>query len=138
MSQKSSSSVVAPDTEAPPASEEVAPSVAPPKSTDVDTSVTAPISTDPPASAALPSTEPKSSGSGLRFKGDKTKFRHLNVDTDKHQYDIPTILPKRPGFNTTGQAVAVNINSFPILKFPDRTVYQYDVSLPHSFQCDAS
>ena len=58
------------------------------------------------------------------------KFRHLNVDTDTHQYDLPTECLTRPGFNTSGQGVLVNINSYVVAKFPDLVVYQYDVSYP--------
>ena len=58
------------------------------------------------------------------------KFRHLNVDTDTHQYDLPTECLTRPGYNSTGQGVLVNINSYAVAKFPDLVVYQYDVSDP--------
>ncbi|MCJ1285782.1 hypothetical protein MMC26_005123 [Xylographa opegraphella] len=55
------------------------------------------------------------------------KFRHLNVDADTHQYDLPTECASRPGFNTSGQGVLVNINSYAVVKFPDKVIYQYDV-----------
>ena len=64
----------------------------------------------------------------LKPDKDPTKFRHLNVDTDTHQYDLPAECVTRPGFNTSGQAVAININSYAVAKFPDLIIYQYDVS----------
>jgi hypothetical protein len=122
MSDKSTS-VVPPESEAPPASEAPAPSAPAP-------STPAPVSTEAPPPAAKPPTVHPSGVPVLHWKGDKTKFRHLNVDTDKHEYDVPAVLPSRPGFNTTGQAVQVNLNSFPIIQYPDKTIYQYDVSVP--------
>jgi len=127
MSDKSTS-VVAPESEAPPVSDAPAPSAPAPSTPAPSTPV--PVSTEVSSSAAKASKEPKLGLPVPRWKADKTKFRHLNVDTDKHEYDIPAVLPSRPGFNTTGQAVQVNINSFPILQFPDKTIYQYDVSVP--------
>lgn len=127
MSQRSTS-VEAPESEAPATSE------APAISEALPTSLAAPDSADTPSSEpVLPKPEKKkSSGAAARWGGDTTKFRHFLVHADNDQYDVPAELPRRPGFNTTGQAVAISINSFPILKFPDQKIFQYDVSLPRS------
>lgn len=56
-------------------------------------------------------------------------FRHWNSETDQVQYEIPAELIRRPSqFNTSGKAITVGINSYPITQFPRATVYQYDVS----------
>lgn len=55
-------------------------------------------------------------------------FRHYNRETNDVKYAMPTALMKRPGYNTSGKAIQTQINSFPILKYPTITVYQYDVS----------
>lgn len=39
-----------------------------------------------------------------------------------------TSLMARPKFNTSGKLVQININSHKILEYPNKTVYQYDVS----------
>ena len=59
-------------------------------------------------------------------------LRHLRL-RDANQlmkYDIPVHTVARPGFNNTGKEVELQVNAFPINKFPSRTVYQYDVSCP--------
>ncbi|PYI10200.1 eukaryotic translation initiation factor 2c [Aspergillus sclerotiicarbonarius CBS 121057] len=56
-------------------------------------------------------------------------LRHLRL-RDANQlvkYDIPVRTVPRPGFNNTGKEVELQVNAFPILKYPSRTVYQYDV-----------
>ena len=55
-------------------------------------------------------------------------FRHYNRDTNEVKYSLPTELMKRPGYNTSGKAIQTQINSFPIIKYPTITIYQYDVS----------
>lgn len=46
------------------------------------------------------------------------------------QYKLPTELPRRPQpGNTSGTQVKINVNSYNIVKFPDKTVYQYDVHI---------
>ena len=43
---------------------------------------------------------------------------------------MPTTLAKRDGkFGKAGKKALVDINSHPITKWPDQTVFQYDVSL---------
>lgn len=68
---------------------------------------------------------------------DPTKFRHFNIDTDTYKYELPTECIKRPGLNTSGQAVAINVNSYAVAKFPDLKIHQYDVSTPCflAFKC---
>ncbi|KAI2385546.1 Protein argonaute [Ophidiomyces ophidiicola] len=48
-------------------------------------------------------------------------------ETDPDQYFEDITLVKRPAFNTTGKEISVAINSYPILQFPTKTIYQYDV-----------
>ena len=133
MSQKSTS-VAAPESEAPVVSE------APPIS-DVPTQPLATLDSAQatPETAAPTPVQKKTSEkrSGPRYGGDTTKFRNLCVTTDGKEYDIPTVLPPRPAFNTSGQAVAININSFPILAFPNKKIYQYDVSRSRSHRFHA-
>ena len=63
-------------------------------------------------------------------------LRHIRIrDADQHaKYSVPVDTVPRPGFNTTGKEIEVKVNTFPIVKFPSKTVYQYDVStiLPSS------
>lgn len=44
---------------------------------------------------------------------------------------MPTVYTRRPGFNTTGQKVNLNLNAYGVLQYPTATVYQYDVSFPN-------
>lgn len=39
----------------------------------------------------------------------------------------------RPGFNTTGREVELQLNAYPITSFPTLNVYQYDVSYSSIF-----
>ena len=57
-------------------------------------------------------------------------LRHLRMrDSDELvKYAIPTENVPRPGFNTTGKEIEVAVNAYGITKYPNRTVYQYDVS----------
>jgi hypothetical protein len=34
---------------------------------------------------------------------------------------------RRPGYNTTGKEVDILVNAYPILKWPTKPVYQYEV-----------
>ena len=45
------------------------------------------------------------------------------------QYALDTEFKKRPGYNNTGKAIQLALNSYPVVKFPSVKVYQYDVSL---------
>lgn len=56
-------------------------------------------------------------------------FRTDIFDSNPWRLKMSTELEKRPGFGKLGKAATININSFPIEKFPNKTVYQYDVSV---------
>jgi eukaryotic translation initiation factor 2C len=57
-------------------------------------------------------------------------LRHLRVrDADEiAKYSVPVETVPRPGFNPTGKEIEVQMNAFAITNFPNKTVYQYDVS----------
>jgi eukaryotic translation initiation factor 2C len=56
-------------------------------------------------------------------------FRHLNFnDEPPEQFFKEVPMARRPGFNTTGKEIQVQVNVFPITQFPTKKVYQYDVS----------
>lgn len=59
-------------------------------------------------------------------------LRHVRIrDADElKKYAVPVDTVPRPGFNTTGKEIEVQMNAFPITKFPNKTIYQYDVSIP--------
>ncbi|OQV05203.1 Piwi domain-containing protein [Cladophialophora immunda] len=42
-------------------------------------------------------------------------------------YSLPTQYVKRPGYNTTGRAVGVNLNAFKVQEYPSVKIFQYDV-----------
>ncbi|RMD43073.1 hypothetical protein DV735_g2044, partial [Chaetothyriales sp. CBS 134920] len=48
----------------------------------------------------------------------------FNID---QLYDKPTEFKRRPGFNTSGQAISLSVNAVPVVDFPKKNVYQYDV-----------
>jgi len=52
--------------------------------------------------------------------------------TDDAKYDFPSDLPLRPGVNTSGKAITIRVNQYKVVKWPQRDVYQYDVSLTSS------
>jgi eukaryotic translation initiation factor 2C len=58
-------------------------------------------------------------------------YRSRNVrapGTDNlRQYNLPTQFKARPGFNTTGKAVQLLLNSWPVERWPSAAVYQYDI-----------
>ncbi|KAL2831053.1 ribonuclease H-like domain-containing protein [Aspergillus cavernicola] len=58
-------------------------------------------------------------------------LRHLRVrDADElAKYSVPVETVPRPGFNSTGKEIEVQMNSFAITKYPNKTVYQYDVHI---------
>ncbi|KAI9823313.1 MAG: hypothetical protein M1832_002537 [Thelocarpon impressellum] len=61
---------------------------------------------------------------------DISNFRTFNRDTNEVKYDIPTELPLRPKQTVSvGKEVNLRINSYNILKYPERTVYQYDIQV---------
>lgn len=40
---------------------------------------------------------------------------------------MPTQFARRPGYNTTGKPVAVNVNAYAVTQYPNVKIYQYDV-----------
>lgn len=58
---------------------------------------------------------------------DPTNFRHFDNKTNEVKYAVPSELPKRPGMNKQGREVSIGLNTFNVLKFPTKPVYQYDV-----------
>ena len=61
-------------------------------------------------------------------------FRSRNIaapGTDDDQYQLPTEFKRRPGFNTSGTAVQLAVNAYPVIEFPKVKVFQYDVSKEH-------
>ena len=57
-------------------------------------------------------------------------LRHLRLRAadEQEKYSVPVETVPRPGFNTTGKEIEVSMNAYPIVKFPNKNVYQYDVS----------
>jgi hypothetical protein len=55
-------------------------------------------------------------------------FRTVDRETKAVTFQWGSELPNRPGFNTTGKAIQVRVNQFKVSSFPNRDVYQYDVS----------
>ncbi|KAH0563129.1 hypothetical protein GP486_002298 [Trichoglossum hirsutum] len=58
---------------------------------------------------------------------DLNNLRVFNKQTNQAQYIIPTALLQRKGWNTEGQQIAIQVNSYKILNWPTKKVYQYDV-----------
>jgi hypothetical protein len=56
-------------------------------------------------------------------------FRNLDRNTNEYKLDIPTDLPVRHTFNSVGKEIKVRVNQYKVLTWPDKKVYQYDVSL---------
>ncbi|KAI9370101.1 ribonuclease H-like domain-containing protein [Aspergillus egyptiacus] len=58
-------------------------------------------------------------------------LRHLRVRgaDELEKYSVPVENVPRPGFNSTGKEIEVQMNSFAIKEFPSQTVYQYDVNI---------
>ena len=57
--------------------------------------------------------------------------RHANMIFNSHdsQHKLPDSLPQRPKtLNTYGKECTITLNTFNVLKQPNRVVYQYDVS----------
>jgi eukaryotic translation initiation factor 2C len=57
-------------------------------------------------------------------------FRHYDRRTDEAKYAFPSDLPLRPkDLNSSGKAIQVRVNQFKVTQWPQKKVYQYDVSL---------
>ena len=52
----------------------------------------------------------------------------VRAGTNQEQYVHSTAFKQRPGFNTSGKAIQVAVNSYPVTQYPNVKVYQYDVS----------
>lgn len=63
---------------------------------------------------------------------------HFNPVTKISEYAFPGELPKRSdnnstdgsGYNTLGKKVALKLNQYRVNKWPQKKVFQYDVSQP--------
>jgi eukaryotic translation initiation factor 2C len=47
--------------------------------------------------------------------------------TDDAKYSVPTEFKQRPGYNTTGKAISLHVNAYPVTQYPNVNIYQYDV-----------
>ncbi|RDL32590.1 uncharacterized protein BP5553_09046 [Venustampulla echinocandica] len=56
----------------------------------------------------------------------RTYDKETNTSTWKFQ---DSELPARPGFNTTGKGIQIRVNQFKVTQFPNRDIYQYDVTI---------
>ena len=70
------------------------------------------------------------SSGGLDTRPDKPMKEDLFF-TNKFRDQMPTTLMKRDKFGTVGKKVGIEINSHAVKAWPDKTVYQYDVSYLH-------
>lgn len=61
------------------------------------------------------------------------KFHHMNIEftTDKDgKEQVIEGFPKRPEqLNKTGKPVEVKLNTFNVLSYPSKSIWQYDVSI---------
>lgn len=57
-------------------------------------------------------------------------YARFNQDTNEKKYDsmFASQLPKRPGYNTAGKEIQIRVNQFKVLKYPQKDIFQYDVS----------
>lgn len=62
-------------------------------------------------------------------------MEHLNYarfdrDTNEKKYDsmFASQLPMRPSYNTAGKEIQIRVNQFKVLKYPQKDIFQYDVS----------
>ncbi|OKL60549.1 hypothetical protein UA08_04065 [Talaromyces atroroseus] len=66
----------------------------------------------------------------LRAAGDKKEpLTFTKTDNVFQQYVDGVTNVARPGFNTTGREVELQVNAYPITKFPTQNVFQYDVTI---------
>ena len=60
----------------------------------------------------------------------------VTEDLTAYQQQLPAINMPRPSkFNSSGTAVLMDINSHKVIAYPDKTVYQYDVSRTEESHC---
>lgn len=55
-------------------------------------------------------------------------YRTYDQATDTERYQFPSDLPNRPGHNSQGKAIKIRVNQYKVLQWPQRDVYQFDVS----------
>jgi hypothetical protein len=55
-------------------------------------------------------------------------FRQLDRATNEYKFDMPGDRPLRTMFNTKGKEVQIRVNQFKVIQWPQRKVYQFDVS----------
>lgn len=57
-------------------------------------------------------------------------FRHYDrVNHVWQQTEIPTNLPRRPKeLNSSGKPIAIRVNQFKVVQWPQKDAHQYDVS----------
>lgn len=61
---------------------------------------------------------------------DPQAYRYFNRETNTVTFDIDQNLPVRPPKgNSTGKPITIGLNSFNVVDFPSKAVYQYDVSI---------
>lgn len=60
---------------------------------------------------------------------DYFRFRHNDVKTNVSGLQLPTAHPARPKLCTLGREVNIGLNTFNVLSYPTKPVYQYDVSI---------
>jgi hypothetical protein len=65
-------------------------------------------------------------------------FRSYNSETNVESYQFPSDLPSRPGTNTKGKAITIRVNQYKVTEWPQKDVYQYDVSRNLKFIFTAS
>ena len=70
-------------------------------------------------------------GSGLSvppYRSHPTPIRNLRAPgTDDKQFSVPTKFHARPGYNSSGKAIQLALNAYPVIQFPNVNIYQYDV-----------
>ncbi len=74
------------------------------------------------------------SGAKIHAAGFKP-YRTNIFDSNPWREKMPTDLEKRPGFGKLGKPALLNVNSYEVTAFPNKTVYQYDVSVKDSSMC---
>ena len=66
---------------------------------------------------------------------DAIRFRHMNPKSlTSGKYTEPADIKKRPGFVNIGSEIPVAVNSYAVLSYPTKKVYQYDVSRIHELR----
>lgn len=56
-------------------------------------------------------------------------------DTKTSKVNFPSDLPLRPATNTVGKPIQLRVNQYKVTSWPEKDIYQYDVSYVTSFAC---